>query len=778
MRRIKTAIALWTGLVLTLAWAGSPAGAGVDYGDVTVPPDGKAEKVAKQDGVPFRWLSTYEGVPIYKDSMCKYKLSTLKFRQELFELWRNDEVVLLADAKDAGRTITKVVGYTYQKDVIGSRKNTYRGLRATNGILRKALVVHRWDKGGSAITAEADLRNRPDAKAKSIGQVRLFDVLYIYAMSPIPDDPKDGFCLVATNPNCEVADAKLHSERFVGWLENRRVFFWNNRQAVEYNKDIEAVKWRRQNKQPIRFYADKDEIRDGQEAVEEDLELGDPWVYHLPRFPIVSTKPTLIKGVEYFHLGVIGDSYEASGGDRIATAALESEIREGIETMTKSAANMDVLFVIDATGSMGRYYQSIGKSVATIRRDLQGSRETPIRYAVMYYRDYTEEKNKNSWSKHFEDFVTEDKFGSKFPHQKSSGGAENPPPFFALDTAVKKASWKEGSMRVVILIGDMGNEEPDSRDFSVKGVIDTLRTSRCEFFAIQAAPDKIADPRVQRFNDQAKKMAIGVGMPDKQSQILSADGVDVADAVYRSVNASNERANRLREILQKLRDGEAIDESIVQVLKTADIDAKAESTQGTEGKYKFASGGHGSKLKQMLVDRFVDNGIDVELFARKRIQHFGLAYSPVKIANSPHDSFRVRVLMSREEFQGLTSVLATVKRRGVTPANVAEVWRKMVNQLTGELDEELTFDENTPLSEYMDKVLGVPVRSELLKKSVIEIKRLDPGKLIKQRLQLEELWEKMNNYDDNMSPDGKSSELHWFTRHGGQYGWIPLDLMP
>ena len=134
--------------------------------------------------------------------------------------------------------------------------------------------------------------------------------------------------------------------------------------------------------------------------------------------------------------------------------------------------------------------------------------------------------------------------------------------------------------------------------------------------------------------------------------------------------------------------------------------------------------------------------------------------------------------MVRSEFQQLTQALGTAVLRGINPSNATEVWRRIVNQLSGDLDDEATFDETRPISEYMTMALGIPIKSELLGKSVVQIKRMQPSEVAELRYELEELVTKMNHFDNEMNPEGTRFEKHWFLMHGMYYAWVPLEIMP
>ena len=770
-------------MVLWMLLVPGPTIGQVNYGPVE-PPPGSPDKVEQKDGAPFCWLGTMEEIPVYADPSCKKELKRVGYLEEFYSLWRNDDVVLLVRGKtgtpsESGEiVVSEVLGYARQSDLLVSRNNIYQCLRSENRISRKALVVHRWAKDDAASSKpgldKAELRYAPDIKATVKQEVNLYDILYVFAFSIKEKDRETdpgGFCFVAVRPNVEVRLPDQHKISFMGWLPNSRVFFWNHRQAVEYNKSQEASRWRRDNRKPIQFFNEAGDLKAGKPTLEEDLSQP-PWPYYLQRYPIISSTPENIGGVECYKIGVIGDSYSMRG-DLVSSAAQEAAIRQKLEELDASLASLDVLFVIDATGSMSKYYRSIRESVARIREGLEKEREKPVRYAVLYYRDYIEAKERDSWDHHFVDFEGSAEFASKFPHKTSDGGEDNPPPFFGICTGLEMASFTPKSEPAVILIGDMGNEQPDARGFTIKKVVESLTNKRCTFHAIQASP-KDHDSKHRQFDEQVKEICRRLKMPDER--VFSADGSDVSTAVIEHVNKNNRLASLLRKAFVILREGKGtVDEAIEKTLNEAGIRIKDDAGKSSSPA-KF--GEYGTWMRQELFRRLGDEGIDTRLFAEKRVQHFGIAMAPVKIPGAPDPSFVTRILLLRADFQQINSIVGVVLKRGLNPSNCSEVWRQAVNQLSGDIDQEFTFDEARPLSEYMMMALGIPVKSELLKKSVVELKRMKPDEVSKLRTTLEKLQYQQNNYNAGMSPDGKSSERHWFLLHGLEYGWIPLELMP
>jgi len=120
---------------------------------------------------------------------------------------------------------------------------------------------------------------------------------------------------------------------------------------------------------------------------------------------------------------------------------------------------------------------------------------------MLYCPDHTNENDKDDPASLLVDFRGSRYLPDEFPgtgiiHEETPDST----PYYALDSGVRRVSWRPGSMRVVILIGDTGNEQPDKRGFTIDGVVKTLQEHHCEFFAIQTQPHGTGDARVALFN--------------------------------------------------------------------------------------------------------------------------------------------------------------------------------------------------------------------------------------------------------------------------------------
>jgi Mg-chelatase subunit ChlD len=118
----------------------------------------------------------------------------------------------------------------------------------------------------------------------------------------------------------------------------------------------------------------------------------------------------------------------------------------------KSAAKVDVLFLLDATGSMGGEISRLQDTISTVATRLQGlSAQPTVRYGLVAYRDQGE------------DYVTAAAdFTGKIADFKASlqkveaggGGDKAEDVESGLAKAVNGASWSEDAVKLVFLVAD------------------------------------------------------------------------------------------------------------------------------------------------------------------------------------------------------------------------------------------------------------------------------------------------------------------------------------
>jgi hypothetical protein len=774
--------------------------------------------LSNTDQIETTWLASAEGVNLYSDAKCTDTIGTAKFLEEFYSVWENSDTVLLGKSENpefdssipSSGHVTRIAGYAKRNDFVESQAGepAYYCQKTESNIASKAMTVHKWEDNEA--TERAKVVNAPSESANELDQINLYDINYVYLTHGVDstDPTKPAFYLLGRTPYIMRGTGEVDSIR--GWVSGKRIFNWDHRQAIEFNKDADALNWRTEKNLPIRFYGSvEDAIASEDELYEEDL-TAPAWEYFKPRYPIITTQDNAQGIVE---AGVIGDSYS---GDRTITSTTESDLQRMLEEVEREMQSLDILLVIDATGSMAEFYASIGQSIDKIQTAID-SEGLVARYAVSYYRDYTEDSDPNSWSHYYQDFRGAAEFRELFNPTSntfipSGGGQMDPCPFAGIINGVNSVNWEPNSTRVVILIGDQGNTtatvtntfesripvDPDLAEFmqadpqgnDLAKVIRTMQQFKIDiFFSIQTMAQLLKNPSLmdsgepildkfmayslREFNNQSRLIQKALGT-ETFLNVLDAYSTNLTEQISEAVSVLTVTATTLKQTLQLLKEGKSADEATLKSLSDLGL---ALSTNG-QSSANYNGGQYGLFIKDSALERAAQKGIDVDLLLKERVQNFAFAFAAQNLEQSPYPQLKTTILMTKSEAEALLAAIGIVERQSMTAENVDRIWRGIVNSLIGEHEDSFTFDETKPLSEYFSKSLGLPARSEYLRKSIRELKSLTPAEIAKWNAEIKEKIQGLRNFINDKSIDGLGTEKHVFAKNGFDYAYIPIELFP
>ena len=122
---------------------------------------------------------------------------------------------------------------------------------------------------------------------------------------------------------------------------------------------------------------------------------------------------------------------------------------------SKDSKNFDVIYIIDATGSMGEYITAAKEESQNISKELKEQYpDMKFKYGYIFYRDPVDEKN----DIHEIIDLTDDEVSlpDKIGKIKATGGGDAPEDWVgAYQLANEKISWRDG-IRVIIHLADAG----------------------------------------------------------------------------------------------------------------------------------------------------------------------------------------------------------------------------------------------------------------------------------------------------------------------------------
>ncbi len=242
-------------------------------------------------------------------------------------------------------------------------------------------------------------------------------------------------------------------------------------------------------------------------------------------FPIISVEPKLAIDItkQFYLLPILEhkkiqmESYEgrklllaAVSGKEDAKRDKSADIRKNDEALKaatttesdvaaqKKDIKFDIVWVMDTTRSMQPYIEEVRNTLEAMSKSLAEKKEVAdrIRFGIVAYRDSEEIKDIGYLTKNFtpelqplDTFVTT----LKEVKETTTDSVDVHEDMFAgVKTAIEKSAWRDGALRIIILVGDAPSHESGHKWNSTKLDEKTLRTLASEnnvsIFGIHVQP--------------------------------------------------------------------------------------------------------------------------------------------------------------------------------------------------------------------------------------------------------------------------------------------------
>lgn len=152
--------------------------------------------------------------------------------------------------------------------------------------------------------------------------------------------------------------------------------------------------------------------------------------------------------------------------------------KKASKKLDKTLNAIDVVFLIDVTGSMGPYIAEAKRMVADITKKIQEENGLDIRVALSVYRDHPPQDY--SFVSKGHDFVTVDKITELLSLYEASGGGDLPEAVYDGINEVFAFSWRKGADRAIYLIGDAPPHTHCACQLTPKKLINRLKRRRIQ----------------------------------------------------------------------------------------------------------------------------------------------------------------------------------------------------------------------------------------------------------------------------------------------------------
>lgn len=710
-----------------------------------------------------------------------------------------DEFVLAATA-DENLQLKDLIGWINVNDCIMTREGT----KTKHGIYRKALIVNDWKRMKSvkdkSKIAGASVLNGPGKASDgrdydTLSEIGLYDFYYIYG-----EETRDGknYFLLGDRPI--IVSHQQPQEAIRGWVADERIFRWDTRQAIEFNK--ENIKVRNEGKkeedQGVKIFANQQELEWFTRGIKTPPGTNEPlkpvaeeditvtfWRHNWQRFPLLaSLEAKDSRAGRLLQIGFIGDQIYLEDQKKGLSANELSEAKEKLSVLQRKLRNVDLLFVVDSTGSMTRYFPAAAQAVKAIVSQLAKSYDPNdpnrpvVQFSVLFYRDYVDQDGlpnpiDSYLVKRLPLTADVDKVVSFLTNEPrppdGAGGDEPEAVFHGIYRAVHEAKQEmtDLSFRAVVLIGDKGNHPEDERGYNVVDLAKFLQDNQMDFYSVHVVDDMRIerDPDVRLFQDQVQIINLQLGMERNTSYYRNMDPKQVAKYIVEAGSRVTEDSKVLAEMVRRTAEG------------------------GKGGGLTELKKQYGLRLTEKFTAMMRKAGVDPDAFVSDSVQVFGEGWVAENDPKSGLDQVKEVVLVGRADYEILVGLLAGFTRKPPSKENVRKLWMSVLMTNLGE--ENVDFKKT--IAELIQNQLGLVVRKKLLHKSIDEISDLPPkeltdlynglkddlrlmrGVLMEQDLELEKTTE---DGRENVTVKSLGFKKYWWQANDQEFAWIPLSLLP
>jgi len=285
------------------------------------------------------------------------------------------------------------------------------------------------------------------------------------------------------------------TDSVVGWVRASDCQIWDHRMAARRVDLIPKARI-----PPLLIYESKDSLIEMLKKGEtDDKPIARASFSSSPRkswmpWPIVDVDRIEIDGSihELYRLAFLGEV--KSGGEitqsDLETAGKTAYSKEEIENIRQNIKMLDVAFVIDATGSMQKYFDAVKQTVAHMAEQLDSFDTQPsLAFSLTAYRDHDRESR--FATRHFDLKTNASAFIKLMNQAKVMGGGDPTEAVYdGIWDSLNKTTWRgEGlSARVIILIGDCPAHEAGSpqnpRSITARQLIERANQSGVKIFGL------------------------------------------------------------------------------------------------------------------------------------------------------------------------------------------------------------------------------------------------------------------------------------------------------
>ena len=595
----------------------------------------------------------------------------------------------------------------------------------------------------------------------------------------------DGSKLLSLNDDLsELADLNL-VEVVKGWMPNINITNWDTRMCLEttygdfYRKKYEGKEI------PIFIEKEKLDIFAKTGRIVDAIikyEINDERMLASEmRLPILEN----INGSTVKRVGTLASVNGGSTKSRKAKARAQ----EICEKFQEKRDNINILFVIDATSSMSKYFPAVQKGVANIVELNKSKYKKSVRFGVSVYRDFEDGpqecvvKPLTPYPQDVYNFLANVKTGSRAKSERESV-------YNGLIQGVEESGMDPSHTNLVVLIGDAGNHKIDKRGYSAQRVSEVLSRYNANFIAFQVY--STSSFAYTAFNKGSIDLTYGIGkmknfenLKPVLKQDLNGNKYDLmfqdkvtketrlfpdggfAQFTYSSVGTQMPISLLNQSLTESL---DSLMASVSRALRGCD---------GTSAKRNETDDSFVAVEKETWVFLMKQNGMSDEAieFALKEYPEFSsVGYAETSCYDTGVDCFRPVVYLTHQEVENIMNTFEDIDPNANNTEAKVQIYDALmatVKAYTGETSDERIYSKT--LSEIWNIILKIPFDEAERYGDLKEMPLVDFLKSKNAKMKNKFI----NDFQQSLYKFNKTSlKMDRFTLNGQYYYWVPLSKIP
>jgi hypothetical protein len=592
------------------------------------------------------------------------------------------------------------------------------------------------------------------------------------------------------------------SDNIVGWAPKERVTLWDHRVAIEPNWDREAADERKIGMK-AKIFGDgptASEYKTGKTiTIDKVLWDNDPLEKRMQgeirRFPVLAAAKRL-PGI--LQVGAMGEIYAEDMTKFEQTIIANVQQKMGVVNTFKR--NVNVVFVIDGTTSMGPYFKAMAQAIVHAMPLIAqyGQAKNRFKFGALIYRDSAEGMKRlaeimplQADPAKVRTFLENATAGDKNDQDEPEAV------YYGLNAALRTTGLNPKETNIIILVGDAGSHNRrDRTQVDPAQIIKTMLYMDCHFVVFQvhhparqpyadfitqmkSIAEKAADEKyaqVQKLDSKSGPRPIfvsdGATLVLENSTFVSAvyglsDGAELkpellTDRVTTEVGKLDKYIDASAGSINEMIDGKAMGKAIAERRATIQNEGKMYSTA-------FAPG---------ILNHLLSAGLtaeDLKVLAKDKYQLFIDGFVSMKMNSQKYDLFKRVLFLSRSELVTLSNIMTDLARSVDERKDLKDAWIAILKTYVGKIDEqELRMD----LAQAQEKVFGLPGTNEFLKN--VRISDITDPAVFPDR-QLRHYVNRITSMSAELRKiaDMPETEFRFSFRSNDQtYFWIAEDMIP